>query len=87
MIKVSDVIKAIFLSSLTTLVILNTLVLAYLVPVVGYHLMPENQTATEFWRVTGLIMEANTLVIIWSGIGYLFMRLFMGIFKNERRDK
>ena len=87
MIKVSDVIKAIFLSSLTTLVILNTLVLAYLVPVVGYHLMPENQTATEFWRVTGLIMEANTLVIIWSGIGYLFMRLLIKMTEIKKLKK
>ena len=87
MIKVSDVIKAIFLSSLTTLVILNTLVLAYLVPVVGYHLMPENQTATEFWRVTGLVMEANTLVIIWSGIGYLFMRLLIKMTEIKKLKK
>ena len=87
MIKVSDVIKAVFLLSLTTLVILNTLVLAYLVPIVGYHLMPENQTAAEFWRVTGLIMEANTLVIIWSGIGYLFMRLLIKMTEIKKLKK
>ncbi|RLJ04041.1 MAG: hypothetical protein DRP18_05225 [Candidatus Aenigmatarchaeota archaeon] len=87
MIKVSDVIKAVFLLSLTTLVILNTLVLAYLVPIVGYHLMPENQTAAEFWRVTGLIMETDTLIIIWSGIGYLFMRLLIKMTEIKKLKK
>lgn len=57
-------IKAIFLFAITSLVIINTYVLVYLVPIVGYHIMPDNQAGAELWKVVTLIMEGCLTAII-----------------------
>ena len=64
-------IKTIFLITLTTLVIINTCTLAYLVPIVGFHIMPDNQAAVEMWKTVTAIMSICTSLIIACGIIYV----------------
>ena len=68
-------IKAIFLFTITTLVFINTFVLAYLVPIVGFHLIPENQAAAELWEVVNLVMGGCLAILIVCAFVYGTVKL------------
>ena len=70
-----DIIKAIYLSTLTILVFINTCILVYLVPIVGFHIMPNNQAAVELWKVVTLVMQGCITVIIICIIVYMVVRI------------
>ena len=70
-----SIIKAIYLSVLTILVFINTCILAYLVPIVGFHIMPDNQAATEMWKTVTLIMQGCITVIIGCIVVYMIVRI------------
>lgn len=63
-------IKAVFLCALVILVFANTMVLAVLFPIVGYHLMPDSQATAEAWKVVREVMIGCMCVILMSIIGY-----------------
>ena len=73
--KMFDIIKAIYLSTLTILVFINTCILAYLVPIVGFHIIPDNQAAVEMWKVVTLVMQGCITVIIGCIVVYMFVRI------------
>lgn len=62
--------KTVFLFTITTLVIINTYVLIYTVPIIGYQITPDNQAAAELWRVVGSVMDICITVIITCGVVY-----------------
>ena len=70
-----DIIKATYLSTLTILVFINTCILAYLVPIVGFHIMPDNQAAAEMWKTVTLVMQGCITVIIGCIIVYMAIRI------------
>lgn len=67
--------KAIFFAALTILVTINTLVLAFLVPIIGQHIFPDNQAVAELWRAVGLVMQGCLTVIILSLVVYAVVKI------------
>ena len=67
--------KTIFFAALTTLVTINTLVLAFLVPIVGHHISPDSQAIAELWRTVGLVMQGCLTVIILSLTIYTIVKI------------
>ena len=63
-------IKTIFLFVLTTLILINTCVLIYTVPIIGYHIISDNQAAAELWRVVAWVMGICIAAIITCGVMY-----------------
>ena len=68
--KLLSIIKVVFLLGLASLVIINTIVLCTLVPFVGYHLAPDNQTAAEMWEFVSTLMKMFLSIIFISIIAY-----------------
>ena len=68
--KLLSIIKVVFLLEFTSLVIINTIVLCTLVPFLGYHLAPDNQTAAEMWKFVSTLMEIFLSIIFMSIIAY-----------------
>ena len=62
--------KSIHLFVLTSLVIINTIVLAVIVPIFTYYVMPDNQAFASVWEIVSLMMEGCVVIIIMSGIVY-----------------
>ena len=62
--------KKIFLFTITTLVLINTYVLIYTVPIVGYYIIPESQAATELWGIVSSVMGICIAIIIMLGVVY-----------------
>lgn len=63
-------IKTIFLFVLTTLVLINTCVLIFTIPIIGNHVMPDNQLAAQVWRVVGLVMGVCIACVVTCGVMY-----------------
>lgn len=68
--------KTIYLFALTILVFINTCVLAYTIPIIGNHIMPENQAVAELWEVVTLAMQGCIAVIIMCCVAYGVVKVF-----------
>ena len=79
--------KTVFLFTITTLVIINTYVLATLVPVIGYHIMPDNQAAAEAWKIVSSVMEILVTIIIVLGVVYGSVKIVNFVDEKVRGSK
>ena len=77
--------KTVFLFTLTSLVIINTYVLATFVPIIGYHIMPENQAASEAWKVVSSVMEILVTIIIMLGVVYGSVKIVNFVERKVKR--
>lgn len=78
-------IKTTFLFVLTTLVLINTCVLIYAVPIIGYQIMPDNQAAAEVWRVVALVMGVCMAAIVTCGVVYRSAKIVNFLDEKVRR--
>ena len=70
-----SIIKDVHLITLTILVFINTFILITLVPIIGYHIMPDNQTAAELWEMITLIMQGCIGIVIMYSIVYVTFKI------------
>lgn len=77
--------KIVFLFTLTSLVIINTYVLATLVPVIGYQIMPDNQAAAEAWKIVSSVMEILVTIIIVLGVVYGSVKIVNFVERKVKR--
>ena len=76
-------IKAVFLFTFVLIVFMNTLVLCAFIPLIGYHLMPNNQVASELWSWCDLAMVGCMCTMILCVVAYATIVLVYKYKKNK----